>query len=108
VTMALHPWWIGFGEVVGAADKFSSTAARDFAAWAARGNSPGIRVAELRLNADHEAVLLDIETERPQDLAHPIRATEPVAILFPVAAGQPRVLAVPEPERPDTTHPVRR
>jgi hypothetical protein len=101
--MALHPWWTGFGEVVGAADEFSSTAARDFAAWAARGNSPGIRVAELRLNADHEAVLLDIETERPQDLAHPIRATEPVAILFPMAGGQPRVLAVRE-DFPDTPH----
>jgi proteasome lid subunit RPN8/RPN11 len=101
--MALHAWWTVFGEVVEAADKLSSAAARDFAAWAARGDSPGIRLAELRLNADHEAVLLDIETERPQDLAHPIRASEPVAILFPVAGGQHRVLAVRD-EFPDTPH----
>jgi proteasome lid subunit RPN8/RPN11 len=105
MTMALHPWWAGFGELIGAADKLSSAIARNFCAWASRADCPGITVTELRRNQDdgYEAVLLNVEVERPQDLAHPIRATEPVAVLFPVSGGQPRILAVRE-DFPDTPH----
>jgi E2/UBC family protein A/ThiF family protein/JAB domain-containing protein similar to deubiquitination enzymes len=101
--MALHAWWTGFGEPVETNDRFSSAAAREFAAFAGRGDWPGVQIAGLRLGAEYEAILLDVETERPQELAHPIRACEPVAVLFPVAGGQPRILAVRD-DFPDTPH----
>jgi proteasome lid subunit RPN8/RPN11 len=101
--MALHPWWASFGDVIGAADRLASAGARDFASWVGSGDTPGIKIAELRSNPDYEAVLLDLETERPQDLAHPVRASEPIAVLFPVVGGQPRILALRE-DFPDTPH----
>jgi len=54
---------------------------------------PGVAVTALRESAEtgNTAVALDIEVERPQDLAYPIRATEPVAVVFAAQGAQPRV-----------------
>ena len=46
---------------------------------------------------------MDVEVDRPQDLAYPIRAIEPIAVLFPFDGGQPSVLALRE-DFPDTYH----
>jgi Prokaryotic E2 family A/Prokaryotic homologs of the JAB domain/ThiF family len=101
--MAAHPWWTKFGQTVNAADKLTSPAARAFAAAIARGTISGVRIVEFRQDASNEAVRIDIDVERPQDLAYPIKATESVAIVFPLADEQPRVLALRE-DFPDTPH----
>jgi hypothetical protein len=90
--MKLHPWWPGFGQGVDTADKLTSAMAGAFATALARGIIPGIRLTELRRDDEFEAVSFEIDVERPQDLAYPIKATEPVAILFPLADAQPCVL----------------
>jgi hypothetical protein len=101
--MNLHPWWTEFGQGVGAADDLTSAMARAFAAALARGTIPGIRLMELRRDGEYDAVRFEIDGERPQELAYPIKAIEPVAILFPLADAQPRVLALRE-DFPDTPH----
>ncbi|MEJ0096667.1 MAG: ThiF family adenylyltransferase [Methylocella sp.] len=49
------------------------------------------------------ALQLDIEVERPQDLAAPIRSVEPVAVIFGASDAQPSVLTLRE-DFPDTMH----
>ena len=51
----------------------------------------------------HDAVHIEIDVERPQDLALPIRAIEPIAIVFGRDDEQPRVLALRK-DFPDTPH----
>lgn len=101
--MALHPWWTGFGEVTAAADTFVSAHALEFLETVARGEIPGISLMEARKDATFEAVAMKVDVERPQDLAYAIKATEPVAILFPLAAEQPRIFSLRE-DFPDTPH----
>ncbi|MBN8913182.1 MAG: ThiF family adenylyltransferase [Rhizobiales bacterium] len=45
----------------------------------------------------------DADVDRPQDLAFPIKGTEPVAVLFPIGGDQPRVLALRD-DFPDPPH----
>jgi hypothetical protein len=103
--MGVHPWWSGFGQTVASADDLSSVPARELAAAVAAGAIPGATLTELKACAQtgRTAVAVEIEVERPQDLAHPIRATEPVAVVFEAQGGQPRVLALRD-DFPDTPH----
>ena len=48
-------------------------------------------------------VSLEIEVERPQDLVYPIRAIEPIAVIFPLDGRQPVVLSLRR-DFPDTPH----
>lgn len=66
---------------------------------------PGVTVTELKACAQNgrNAVAVSIEVERPQDLAHPIRVTEPVAVVFEAQGTQPGVLALRD-DFPDTPH----
>jgi hypothetical protein len=102
--MPLHPWWSGFGQAVASADDLISVPARELAAAVAAGAVPAVTLMELKAcaQAGRTAVALNIEVERPQDLAHAIRATEPIAVVFEVQGG-PRVLAL-RPDFPDTPH----
>jgi hypothetical protein len=103
--MPLHPWWAAFGADLQSRDDLRTASARALAAWISSGVGVGVRFAALRHDkaAGYEAVSFDVDVERPQDLAYPIRATETVAVLFPLAGGQPRVLALRD-DFPDTPH----
>jgi hypothetical protein len=103
--MGIHPWWSGFGQAVGSADDLTSAQARELASAIAAGAVPAVTLTGLRecAKSGHTAVGLEIEVERPQDLAHPIRATEPVAVVFAAQGAQPRVLALRD-NFPDTPH----
>lgn len=102
--MGLHSWWSEYGQTVKAADDLVSVPARELAA-AIGGGIPGVTVIGFKecATSGHTAVGLEVEVERPQDLAHPVRATEPVAVVFAAQGGQPRVLALRD-DFPDTPH----
>jgi hypothetical protein len=99
----LHPWWASFGQTAAAPNGLTSAQACAFTEAIGRGTIPGVRLIEFRRDDSHEAVHIEIDVERPQDLAYPIRATEPLAIVFGLTDGQPRVLALRE-DFPDTPH----
>jgi len=102
--MPLHPWWDRFGTTA-APDEFSLAPAQTLLAALRAGTLPGVTLVELKRSPDegYEALHVEMDVERPQDLAHPVRATEPIAILFPLDGAQPRVLALRE-DFPDTPH----
>jgi hypothetical protein len=103
--MGIHPWWSGFGQTVTSQDDLSSAPARELASSIAAGAITAVALTGLRecAKTGHTAVALEIEVERPQDLAYPIRATEPIAVVFAAQSGQPRVLALRD-DFPDTPH----
>ena len=103
--VAIHPWWASFGVDVANAAALTPAPARDLAALVTSGDLPGVTLLELREagNMKCAAVGLQVDVERPQDLAHPIRAVEPIAVFFPFDGGQPSVLALRE-DFPDTPH----
>ena len=103
--MMLHVWWDSFGEEVNDPDGLKPVLARELASLAAGGAIAGITVTGLRQSTQegYAGVRIDVEVERPQDLAYPIMAVEPIAALFPFDGGQPSVLALRE-DFPDTPH----
>jgi hypothetical protein len=103
--MGIHPWWSGFGQAVTSLDDLSSVSAREFASAVTAGAITGAALTALKecAKTGHSAVALEIDVERPQDLAFPIRATEPIAVVFGAQGGQPRVLALRH-DFPDTPH----
>jgi hypothetical protein len=101
--MTLHAWWTTFGEEVETADELSSVQARDFTAAVKSGAIPGAQVIGFRQDGDHSAVQIEVDVERPQELALPIKATELLAVIFGGPDEQPRVLALRE-DFPDTPH----
>lgn len=100
-----HDWWTAFGSEVANGVELMPDLAKELASLAVAGALPGISIAGLRQSTDMEyaGVWLVVEVERPQDLADPIRAVEPIAVLFPFGEGQPSVLALRE-DFPDTPH----
>ncbi|WP_439543375.1 ThiF family adenylyltransferase [Hyphomicrobium sp.] len=103
--MPLHPWWAAFGVALQSLDELRAAPARALAAWIQSGLGTGVRLSALRRDEEtgYEAVSLEVDVERPQDLADPIRGTETVAVVFPLTGGQPRVLALRD-DFPDTPH----
>src|SRR5216684_4073677 len=103
--MALHPWWTAFGSEVSDIGELTPVLAKELASLAAGGALPGVALIGLRQSADmgYAGVCLDVDVERPQDLAHPIKAVEPIAVLFPFDGGQPSILSLRE-DFPDTPH----
>lgn len=102
--MGVHGWWSEFGQTIETADDLTSVSARELVSAVAAG-IPGVTVTGFKecTKTGQTAVGLEIEVERPQDLAHPIRATEPVAVVFAAQGGQPHVLAQRD-DFPDTPH----
>lgn len=102
--MGVHGWWSEFGQTIETADDLTSMSARELMSAVAAG-IPGVTVTGFKecTKTGHTAVGLEIDVERPQDLAHSIRATEPVAVVFDAQGGQPRVLALRD-DFPDTPH----
>ena len=103
--MTLHPWWESFGEEVNDPEGLTPDLARELVSLATGDAIAGITVSGLRQSAaeGYAGVHLDVEAERPQDLAYPIKALESIAVLFPFDGGQPSVLALRE-DFPDTPH----
>jgi hypothetical protein len=103
--MDLHSWWTSFGIEVLHSEQLTPVLARELASLAAAGELPSITLIGLRESTDkgYAGVCLDIEVERPQHLACLIKATEPIAVLFPFDGGQPSVLALRN-DFPDTPH----
>jgi hypothetical protein len=103
--MALHTWWTAFGSEVSDIGELTPVLAKELASLAAAGALPGVALIGMRQSLDmgYAGVCLDMDVERPQDLAHPIKAVEPVAVLFPFDGGQPSVLSLRE-DFPDTPH----
>lgn len=95
-------WFANFGSEVGP-DSLTAIAARQFTDVLAKEVMPGARFIGARQSDNCSAVHFEVDVERPQVLAHPIRATEPIAVLFPFDGGQPSVLAL-RPDFPDTNH----
>ena len=104
-SMGIHGWWSEFGQTVKRRMiDLVSVPARELAAAIAAADS-GRHRHRLQgcATTGHAAVAIEVEVERPQDLAHPIRATEPVAVVLAAQGGQPRVLALRD-DFPDTPH----
>ncbi|MFX9818439.1 hypothetical protein ABTQ10_19970, partial [Acinetobacter baumannii] len=57
---------------------------------------PAITLIEIKEDqaTGYIGVHVEIDVERPQDLAHPIRAREPIGILFAPRSIRPSVLAL--------------
>lgn len=104
MTAALHPWWSTFGQPV-APDAVALDAARAVVAYVASGDAASVSLAGARQSeyGALAALHIDIEVERPQDLAAPIRSVEPVAVVFGAIDAQPSVLALRE-DFPETMH----
>jgi len=103
--MALHDWWTSFGIEMLHSEQLTPVFAKELASLAAAGALPGITLTGLRESSDmgYAGVCLDVEVERPQDLVYSIRATEPIAVMFPFNGRQPSVLALRD-DFPDTLH----
>jgi hypothetical protein len=103
--MAIHPWWADFGQPIQTADQLTPAPARELASALAESRLPGATLVALKQSDEtgYAAVQFEVDVERPQDLAYPIKATEPVAALFPFDAGMPRVMALRD-DFPDTLH----
>jgi hypothetical protein len=101
--MGLHPWLATVGEAIAAENSIELPAAREFVDLLAGGRVTGAVLVAVRQNASQTTVHVDIEVERPQVLAHDIKATEPIGVVFPTSGGAPRVFALRE-DFPDTPH----
>lgn len=102
--MELHPWWLGFGEVVPKDAALPPQAAALIEAL--RIGIADARLLEVKrcLATGIVAVSLEIDVERPQRLAHPIAATECIAVLAIEGDLRPSVLALRSDFPPDVPH----
>lgn len=101
----MHPWLarVGLKPVTTAGTEIP--AAASFVDAVRQGLVPGAAIMAVYENDSktHAAVHIEVEVERPQDLAHPIRAIEPVAVIFATLDARPAVLALRE-DFPGTPH----
>ncbi|WP_414898546.1 Mov34/MPN/PAD-1 family protein [Rhodovulum sp. YEN HP10] len=102
--VGLHSWWVEFGDPINAADS-AIGAVRILADYISDGGAAGVTLVGARQAADGQlaALLLEIEVERPQELAAPIRGIEPVAVVFGEESKPPSVLALRS-DFPETMH----
>lgn len=104
MSAPLHTWWSEFGAPVDV-HACAIDGVRRLVACVDSGAAPSIAILEARQTDDGRlaGLLLEVEVERPQDLAEPIRGVEPVAVVFNVSGDQPAVLAL-RPDFPHTMH----
>ena len=103
--MPVKDWWEQIGEVIDNPNNLVPALAKELVKVVASGAINGVSIKELRQSEStkHAGVYLDVEPERPQELAHPIMAVEPIAVIFRFDCGQPIVLSLRE-NFPDTPH----
>jgi integrative and conjugative element protein (TIGR02256 family) len=104
MAASLHPWWQGLPLAVEPAASKGAGLSR-LAAYILSGAAPAVSIIEARESANGAltGLLLEVEVERPQDLAAPIRSVEPIAVVFGETSDQPTVLAM-RPDFPHTMH----
>ena len=92
--MPIHAWWTAFGQTT-TIDALAAGPARGFAEAAIAGMS-ATTLVEIKEDkaTGYVGVHVEIDVERPQDLAYPIRAQEPIGILFAPRPTRPSVLAL--------------
>jgi hypothetical protein len=102
--MADHPLWSGFGKPVDEID-LPPGPARELAQAIRVRNDPAIELTGIRHDdtTGQTVLLVRIEVQRPQKLAHPIRQIEPIAILTSQADIRPGVFSARD-DFPDTPH----
>lgn len=103
--MTLHPWWESFGRDVSDPGELMPGLASELAFLVAENRVAGVTLTGLRWSTEGNlaGVSMDVEVERPQDLEHPIRGVEPIAVVFPSDGGQPSALCLRE-DFPETPH----
>jgi hypothetical protein len=101
--VAIHAWWTAFGEAT-TIDSVASGPAQSFAEAALEG-LPATTFVEIRKDktTGYVGVHVEMDVQRPQDLAYPIRAREPIGILFSSSRVRPAVLALRD-DFPHTMH----
>ncbi|MEF3045816.1 ThiF family adenylyltransferase [Pseudotabrizicola sp. L79] len=100
----LHGWWVEFGDPIDVVD-CPIKAVRTLAGLINEGDAMGVSLVGVRQARDGQsaALLLEVEVERPQELAAPIRRIEPIAVVFGGESIQPSVLAL-RLDFPETMH----
>jgi hypothetical protein len=101
--MPIHTWWTAFGEAT-TVDAVAAGLARSFVEAVIAG-MPAITLVEIKEDdaTGNVGIHVEIDVERPQDLAYPIRAQEPIGILFSSRPIRPSVLALRD-DFPHTMH----
>jgi hypothetical protein len=102
--MADHPMWSGFGKLIDE-DDLPPGPARDLAQAIRTRNDSAFELTAIKHNdtTGQTVLLVRIEVQRPQKLAHPIRQNEPIAILTSPADTRPGVFSARD-DFPDTPH----
>jgi hypothetical protein len=100
----IHPWWNEFGEE--APPDAGLPPRSRVLVDALRAGIAGAQLVQIKRcpKSGITAVRLDIDVERPQDLAYPIARNEPIAVLDVDADIQPSVLALRQDFPPDVPH----
>jgi proteasome lid subunit RPN8/RPN11 len=75
-------------------DELTQTAACLLARHVASGRQPFVRLVECRRNGAEEAVVVDVEVELGQELAHDIRPIERIALIWAEQGAAPVALAL--------------
>ena len=91
----LHSWWDSFGTEISTSD-LTIPRARALAQVAERGLLIAGRLSAIKVSKDklHEAILLELDVERPQDSVVDIKRREPIAVVFQQNDTLPEVRAV--------------
>ncbi len=103
--MILHEWWDSFGIDGNDLDDNIPDLARELISLLDSDEFGGINVTGIRRSDIDNClgVSIEVEVERPQDLVYPVKAIEPIAVIFPFDGGQPSVLSIRN-DFPDTPH----
>ena len=91
----LHSWWEHFGSEI-VTSNLTIPRAKKLAQVAGSGLLVGGRLSAVKISTDTlcEAILLELDVERPQDPAVDIKRREPIAIVFHKNDAMPEVRAV--------------
>lgn len=102
--MADHPMWTGFGKPIEEND-LPLGPARDLAQLVRNRNDSTVELTAIRHDeaSGQTLLLVRIDVQRPQKLAHSIRQTEPIAILFSSKDARPGVFSARD-DFPPTHH----
>jgi hypothetical protein len=92
--MTIHAWWAAFGEAT-TLDGVASGPARSFVEAALAG-LPATTLVEIKEDktTGYVGVHVEIEVERPQDLAYSVQSREPIGVLFSSPHVRPAVPAL--------------
>ncbi len=100
----LHPWWLSFGSEC-SPSKVQLPRASGFVGFVERSASDVARIIAARRKGEgSEAILVEVQTNRPQKPAVPLLSREMVAILFSSDDRHPPIIVALRPGFPRTSH----